>query len=102
MPAVLPHQAGDGDLVAGVQAMLGPPGSGQFVRGRKFALPVFDFPLVILDVEVNLAMRIDEPKLRDLALYRKRISRIISGSAVVSERKTRKHQNGSNRSYNCE
>ena len=85
-------------LSPGIQAMLGPARAGELVGSGEFALPVFDFALIILDVEINLTMRIDETKVGDGALHRKRIARIIGRGAVVSKHKARKSQNDSN---NC-
>lgn len=59
------------------------------------------FTLMILNVEVNLAMRIDKAKLGNRALKGERIGRIIGSGAMVSEEKPRKHHNDSQSAYNC-
>ncbi len=89
MTAVLAGKTGNCDLVARVQAVLRPSRSGELIRSREFALPVFDFALVVLDVEVNLAVRIDEAKLGDCALEGERVARIIGGRAVMSKDRNR-------------
>jgi hypothetical protein len=59
MGIVLPHRAGYRNLVPGIQAVLGPSRSGQFVGSGEFTLPVFDFAFIVLNVEKNERMRIE-------------------------------------------
>src|SRR4029077_10632166 len=99
--AVLAGKTGNCDLVARVQAVLRPSGSGEFVRSREFALPVFDFALIVLHVEVNLAVWINEAKVRDRTLEGERVARIIGGRAVMSKDRNRNNQE-SKSSNNCE
>jgi hypothetical protein len=47
--------------------VFGPARPGKLVGSGKFALPVFDLSLFLLNVEINLAMRIGELKIVTLA-----------------------------------
>ena len=89
MGVVLADVPGRRDGVAGVQRVLVPTGPGEFVWSRQFALPLFDFALVVLHFKVKLNMRIKKTKFRHRSLYRGLAFGFICRRAVVGEGRTR-------------
>ncbi len=87
MGIVFANSARNRHLITAIEAVLGPSRSRQFVGGGELTLPVFDFFLVVLDIEEDQRMGIDKPEICNSAFERDGIAHVVSRAAMVSERR---------------